>query len=126
MFYWVGFNQIGMDITRQKKREKSNYSLKRKISLFINAVTSFSSYPLYLLFWTGTFMFLITSLVILFLIFRKIFFPETILIGYTSITVLLLHIEGLIILVVSILGLYIAKLFNQSLERPRYIIKDIH
>jgi len=126
MFYWVGFNQIGIDITRQKKREKSNYSLKRKISLFINAITSFSSYPLYLLFWIGTFMFFITSLIILFLIFRKILFPETILIGYTSITVLLLHIEGLIILVVSILGLYIAKLFNQSLERPRYIVKDIH
>jgi len=65
-------------------------------------------------------MFFITSLIILFLIFRKILFPKTILIGYTSITVLLLHIEGLIILVVSILGLYIAKLFNQSLERPRY------
>ncbi len=126
MFYWVGFNQIGIDITRQKKREKSNYSLKRKISLFINAITSFSAYPLYLLFWIGTFMFFITSLIILFLIFRKILFPETILIGYTSITVLLLHIEGLIILVVSILGLYIAKLFNQSLERPRYIVKDIH
>lgn len=126
MFYWVGFNQIGVDITRQKKREKSNYSLIKKIVLFINAITSFSSYPLYLLFWIGIFMFFTTTLIILFLIIRKIIFPDTILIGYTSITVLLLHIEGLTILVVSILGLYIAKLFNQSLERPKYIVKDIY
>lgn len=126
MFYWVGFKQIGIDITRQKKREKSNYSLIRKIALFINAITSFSAYPLYLLFWIGIFIFFITTLIILFLIIRKLFFPNTILIGYTSITVLLLHIEGLIILVGSVLGLYLAKLFNQSLERPIYIVKDIY
>jgi len=126
IYYWIGFNQLGIEITRQKRREKSNYSLKRKISLFIDAITSFSSYPLYLLFWIGIFMFFITSLIILFLIIRKIIFPETILIGYTSITILLLHIEGLIILLISFIGLYISQSYYQIKNRPRYVIKEIY
>ncbi len=62
----------------------------------------------------------------LFLIIRKIIFPETILIGYTSITILLLHIEGLIVLLISFIGLYISQSYYQIKNRPRYIIKEIY
>ena len=48
----TGFNQIPIEV-RKLNLNKSNYTFKKKISMFINSITSFSSLPLLIIFYLG-------------------------------------------------------------------------
>lgn len=126
LFYWVGFNQVGIPLERSKKRAKSNYNLRRKLDLFINAVTSFSSFPLFIIFYLSIIFCFISGIYLLFIILRKLFYPETVLIGFSSLSVFIVFIGSLIVFCISIIGLYIAKIYDQTKNRPRFIIKKIY
>jgi putative glycosyltransferase len=53
MMQWVGFKQIPITINKGQREGKSTYTLGKRISLSMQAITSFSSYPLVMLFKIG-------------------------------------------------------------------------
>lgn len=124
LYHWVGFNMCPVPVTRKSNRTQTNYNLKKKANLFINAITSFSSYPLLLMFNFGLIFILLSGTYLSILIFRKIMHPQTLLMGFTSIASLILFVGSTIIFCLSIIGLYIEKIYNQVKNRPRYIIRN--
>lgn len=125
MMYWVGYNQSGVYIRKKKRIGKTTYSIFKRINLLVEAITSFSERPVKLIFNFGLIVFLISFGVSFGLIIRKIIFPESILVGFTSIIVILLMILGLILVSVGIVGIYLARVFRQVQDRPQYIIKNL-
>lgn len=125
LFEWVGFNQKGILVTRKFNRKVSNYNFSNKLKLFINAITSFTSYPLYLLFNLSIWIITLSLMYILYIVIKKIIYPQTILIGFTSIIASMYLIGGILLFSISLIGLYIDKIFNQVKNRPRFIIKKI-
>jgi putative glycosyltransferase len=123
---WAGFKQKGIALKKSQRENSSTYSFNKKVSLLIEAISSFSGYPLKLLFKTGIiitfFSFIYGSLLIL----QKLIYPGKIELGYTSVIVVILFSTGLIIASLGIIGIYIEKIFNQVKNRPLYIIKDIY
>ena len=114
------------DAYRKKKREgKSTYSFYKRINLLIEAITSFSEYPLKLIFNFGCIVFILSLITSICLIVKKIIYPESLLLGFTSIIITLLMVLGLILVAVGIVGIYLARVFRQVQERPQYIIKTI-
>lgn len=103
----------------------STYTLRRKLTMVVDAVTSFSSKPLLMVFYTGILFVISASLVILYLIASKFLFDYSI-IGWASLVAILFFIGGLIIFSLGIVGIYIAKIYVEVKQRPNSIVKTIY
>jgi putative glycosyltransferase len=125
MMYWIGFIQIGIPVVKKHRDGKSSYTLFMKLNLMFNAVSSYSSKPLVSLFYFGLIVSAISLIIGIYFALRKILHPELILLGWSSIILTVIFCFGLLITSVGIIGIYLAKIFNQTLNRPLYIIKNI-
>ena len=126
MFSWVGFKQEPLVCKKIQRETESTYTFRKRVALSLQAITSFTAYPLRLMFLGGSCLTIICFFYILFLIIRKLIFPTYVLLGYTSMIVVLLFSTGLIVMSLGVLGIYIEKLFKQTKNRQRYIIKHIY
>ena len=123
---WIttGFRQ-SFQIVRKWSTSPTTYTLGKKVGHLVNAVTSFSSLPLVLTFYTGLSIFLSAFMYALVLVLRY-FFSPTPPDGYTSIVVSIWLFSGLIILFMGVQGVYIAKIFSEVKQRPYTIIRHIY
>lgn len=126
MYSWLGFKQIPVVCPKGQRETKSTYSFGKRVALSLQAVTSFSAYPLRLLFIVGSVLALFSFLFGLYIVLRKLFMPEYVLMGYSSLILVILFSTGVIIMSLGIIGVYIEKLFNQTKNRQRFIIKSIY
>lgn len=99
----------------------SSYNLLRKLTMIVNSITSFSIKPLWIVFYFGLFSIIISSLFILRLLWQALFY--NIEIGYPSIIISIWFFGGILLSCLGIIGIYVAKVFEQVKQRPKYIIK---
>ena len=52
--------------------------------------------------------------------------PSSLLMGYSSLAILILFSTGVIMTSLGIFGIYLEKMYNQVKNRPLFIIKDIY
>ena len=126
MMQWIGFKQVPITIKKGQREGKSTYTLGKRISLSMQAITSFSSYPLVMLFRIGFLISILSILTGVYFIVNKLINPEVVLSGFTFLIVALLFSTGIIVSSIGILGIYIDKLFNQTKNRQTFIVKDIY
>lgn len=122
MFSWPGFSQVAMTIDR-KERSTSSYAFSARVRLALVAAISFSHRPLLFIFFVGMAISAFSMLAGLYFIVVKLLYPESVVSGYTSIIVSLWLIGGLVIGAIGLLGFYVAHIYEQTRDRPRYIIK---
>ncbi|CEG58360.1 glycosyltransferase family 2 protein [Legionella fallonii] len=123
---WVitGFNQCA-HIVKKHTKSTTTYGFFKKINHMINAVTSFSAAPLHMIFLCGIFIFLGTVVYTSTLIIDRVFMA-TPLNGWTSIMVSIWLLGGIIISFIGIIGIYLAKIFSETKQRPYVIIRKIY
>lgn len=126
LMQWVGFNQLGIPVKKQNRKGASTYTFRKRINLMINAITSFTAYPLKILFNLGVLISMGSFIASLVLVARRIIYPDKILSGYTSLIVVILLSTGLLLTAIGVLGIYLEKIFNQVKSRPTFIIKKIY
>ena len=121
---YIGFNQAGVDYERnQRLSGKSKFSLMDYIVLALNAVTSFTKKPLFVIFYIGAFFSLINFILIpIYLILFLFGFVETK--GFTTLILIVLFFFGFLTLLIGILGVYIGYILDEVKKRPVYIIDD--
>lgn len=124
MMYWTGFTQVAVPIAKRQREGRSTYNFARRFGLLVEAVTSFSALPLRLTLGTGLVFTLLSALFAIALVVRKVLYPETVLIGFTSLMIVILAVGGVIITLMGVLGLYVSKLFVQAQGRPPFIVRD--
>jgi polyisoprenyl-phosphate glycosyltransferase len=121
---WVGFTTTHKPVTRVPRHAgRSKYHFLKRLALAMNAIISFSEKPLIYIFQIGMAVFVFSICMFLFAILRKIFYNVSI-VGWTSLFAALFFSTGLITLSLSVVGLYISKLFIEVKQRPRYLIKE--
>ncbi len=125
MMHWVGFNQEGIALKKGLREGKSTYSLKMRMKLMVQAVTSFSGKPLELLFYFGLMVSIFSFLFVVFLVLTKIIYKNEVQLGWTSIVAINMMILGIVSTFLGLIGIYIFKIFKQVQNRPNYIIKKI-
>jgi len=123
---WIitGFKQCHQTVHKHSS-SSTTYSLSRKFSHFVNAVTSFSSLPLVFTFYSGLFISITAVAYISYLIIRYLFIaapPD----GYTSLIASIWFFSGLIIFFIGVQGVYIAKLFSEVKQRPYTIVRHVY
>jgi putative glycosyltransferase len=124
LFVLNGFNQKGIYVKKGSKG-KSTYTLKKKLRMALDTITSFSSRPLYLIFVLGLFVMAFSIVNIVYIIYKKIIWGVEIE-GWASILASVWLIGGLVIFILGIIGIYLSKLFLEVKNRPLTIIKDIY
>lgn len=124
LWHITGFNQVAHPVKKHHTSE-TTYTLRRKVSLFVNSITSFSNVPLVSIFYVGVFILLFAGFYSGFLIINKLFF-HTYLNGWTSVIASIWLLGGLIILFLGIIGIYLSKIFVEIKNRPYTIVRDIY
>jgi len=120
----TGFKQVSLMVTKINKGN-SSYDLKRKISILLNSITSFSNKPLLFIFYLGSMILFISSMAALYLVIRKVFFG-VLLAGWPSLMVSIWLLGGLTIFCVGVIGIYLSRVFMETKERPYTIIRQIY
>lgn len=118
----VGFEQQPLTVEKLSKQNRS-YTLTKQLSLFTTSITSFSSKPLVAIFCLGLLLISLSSLAtVLLLVFPFVDKASDIQIILLSVSFL----TGLIISCTGILGIYLAKIYEEVKQRPRAIIKKVY
>lgn len=121
---WVGFNRTNINIEHASREEgKSSYTIEKLINFAIDSIVSQSNKPLKLSIKFGFLLSFLTMFYAIWLVARY-FLYGTVVEGWTSVMVSLYFIGGLIFANIGILGLYIGKIFDETKNRPLYIISD--
>ena len=121
---WLGFNVAQIDINHAQREDgKSAYTLKKLINFAIDSIVSQSNRPLRLSIKLGFIISFSSIIYTLYLTFRY-FIHGVPVEGWTSVMVSIYFIGGLLFANLGFVGLYIGKIFDETKERPLYIIKD--
>ncbi|WP_027363525.1 glycosyltransferase family 2 protein [Desulfotruncus alcoholivorax] len=121
---WVGFRQTSVEYVREKRfAGETKYPLRKMIKLSLDALTSFSHKPLKLAIYLGFLFSSLSFLYLLFAIFERLFTPYTVP-GWTSVMATSLFFNGTILTILGILGEYIGRIYDETKDRPLYIISS--
>ena len=123
---WVGFKQDFVYYEREARGEgesKMPILSAGPITDFINGVTSYSLKPLYVGIIFGLISMIISFLLIIYALYLK--FNNLAIPGSTSIVISISFFSGIILFTLGILGIYLARIFEQTKGREQYVIKEI-
>jgi dolichol-phosphate mannosyltransferase len=124
---WVGFKQTLIQYVRQPRYSgKTQFKVLSKgpIFEFVRGVTSFSTVILFSSLLAGVFGLMISFGLILYIIIAK--FNGLVTSGITTIVLTVSTLSSLILISNGILSIYVAKLFEQTKNRPLYVVESIH
>ena len=123
---WVGFKQDFVFYEREARGEgesKMPLLSAGPITDFINGVTSYSLKPLYLGIIFGLISMIISFLLIIYALYLKL--NALAIPGATSIVISVSFFSGIILFTLGIIGIYLARIFEQTKGREQYVIKEI-
>lgn len=123
MSAWLGFNRVTLEFEVDERAEgQTKWSPLKLAKLALNAVTSFSSLPLYFIVWLGV-AFLLAA-VVLGIETLVMYFTRQAVSGFTTVILLLLLIGSALMISLGIIGVYISKIYDEVKGRPRFIISE--
>ena len=120
----TGFDQRALDVNKGK-RGGSSYGVRRRISVFVNAITSFSNRPLLYIFQLGIGVILLSIAAGIVLLYKS-FTGGIGVPGWASIMVSIWFLGGVTIFCVGVIGIYLAKVFTETKNRPYTVVRHIY
>ena len=125
LFVWVGFKQKEIEYEREARfKGKTKWGFFSLFNLAFDGLTSFSIMPLRLASTIGFLSALIGFFYGVVIVFKTLFFHEPVA-GFTSLVVLITFFGGIQLLSIGIIGEYIGRIFNETKNRPLYVVKNI-
>jgi dolichol-phosphate mannosyltransferase len=124
MSAWVGFKQIGVDYKRAARvAGETKYPFRKMFRLALNAITSFSYFPLQVATFfgfasAGLAIIAIPPVVYLRMTGSQAFF------GQATTLIAVLFLGGVQLISLGVLGEYIGRLYDEAKGRPLYIVRE--
>ena len=126
MFSWVGFHKKEILYDRDPRAAgETKWNYLKLVELAIDGITSFTTAPLRISTYAGIIVSIATFLYLVILVIRTIFFG-TDLAGYPSTMAVILFLGGVQLLSLGIIGEYIGRIFNETKQRPLYLVEEYH
>ena len=123
LWHVTGFRQVAQTIQKHSRGE-TTYTLRRKLSLLVNSITSFSNAPLVAIFYMGLLISCAAMVYIAYLVIHWVFFSKF-LSGWTSVMASIWLLGGLIMSSIGVVGIYLSKIFSETKQRPYTIVRQI-
>ncbi len=123
---WVGFNQIGVPYVRPERMfGRTTNSFLRNIQWARQAILSFSYVPLDLITWLGLLTVAVAFVTIVVQILVRLIDPRAVPSGFTTLIILILFLGGVQLVCLSIIGSYLAHIYDEVKRRPPFIVESI-
>jgi polyisoprenyl-phosphate glycosyltransferase len=128
---WTGFRQAGIEYERNTRAAgSSKYSLRKLIGLAKDGIFNFSTVPLTGVFYLGLVMSSLAFAALLLVLLLRIcdiaifgMRPSDVQ-GFSSTILTILLIGGIQLVSTGVLGEYIGRIYNETKNRPSYVIRD--
>jgi putative glycosyltransferase len=119
----AGFHQVPHEVVKSST-SPTTYTLKKRVTQAADALFSFSSKPLVLIALIGL---AISGLALLFIVFLVYSWMtgEDVPLGWTSIAASIWLSAGFMMISIGIVGIYVTKVYAESKERPRVIVRSV-
>lgn len=122
LFAWVGYSQTAIEFDREKRAAgTTKFNYWKLWNFALDGITAFSTLPLRLASYIGGFLASISFFYGLFIIAKTLLFGDPVA-GYPSLMVVVLFLGGLQLIFMGILGEYLGRTFDESKNRPLYLI----
>jgi len=122
LYAWVGYKTMAVPFTVQDRAAgKSSWRFTKLTELAITGITSFSDVPLRVWGFIG-FLISLGSLIYAIYIIAVTMIYGTDLPGFPTLVVAIMFLGGIQLLSIGILGEYIARIFTEVKQRPKYLI----
>ncbi|MDO9547210.1 MAG: glycosyltransferase family 2 protein [Pelolinea sp.] len=124
MAAWVGYRQVGVDYDRKERfAGKTKYPFSKMAKLALNAITSFSYFPLQLATYLG-FICAGISIIAIPIVAALRLSNQAALLGQATTLIAVLFLGGVQLITLGILGEYIGRIYDESKGRPLYIVSE--
>ena len=120
---WIGFPQTAVSYRRQARQQgETKFPVRKMLRFALDGITSFSFFPLRIATWTGFAVSLFAFLYIVVVIVLKAVGVSWL--GYTSLMASILFLGGVQLLMIGIMGEYLARIFDEVKRRPLYLVGE--
>jgi dolichol-phosphate mannosyltransferase len=120
---WIGFPQTAVRYKRQARQTgETKFPIRKMLRFALDGITSFSFFPLRIATWTGFAVSLFAFLYIVVVLILKAVGVSWL--GYTSLMASILFLGGVQLLMIGIMGEYLARIFDEVKRRPLYLIGE--
>ena len=117
----TGFVQVPVAVAKLS-RGGTTYTMRRRLSVVINAITSFSNRPLIYIFYLGGTIILTSFVYGTYLVWTTLHGGVGIP-GWASLIVSIWFLGGVTIFCVGVIGIYLAKVFMETKQRPYTVVR---
>ena len=125
MTSWIGFRQTGVQYTREARYAgESKYPPRKLIRLALDGITSFSTAPIKLVTALGFALVVFCAGVLAWTLYVRFFtshHPQ----GWTSVIAVVLLLGGVQLLSLGVIGQYVARIFDETKQRPLYLVDEV-
>ncbi len=120
----IGFKTAKVEYERNERfAGESKYPLKKMLNFAMDGILSFSIKPIRIITTAGFIVSFLSFLLLIYVIIGH--FVSNNVTGWTTIVALICFFGGFQILCIGIVGEYIGKIYNETKQRPRFIIEDV-
>jgi len=123
---WIGFKQTGVPYIRPERPfGRTTNSVLKNLGWARKAIFSFSYAPLDVITGVAFFTVLMAVAGIILQIAARLVWPEIVPTGFSTLIILSLFLGGIQLLCLSIIGGYLAHIYDEVKRRPPYIVSSI-
>ena len=124
LFEWVGFKTRWLEFEPAPRAAgTTKWSSAGLVKYSIEAITSFSTFPLELVSILGLAMCALSTFAIAFLSVRQLIYHNSAF-GWTSMICIIFFLSGVQLLCIGIVGHYLSKIYIESKGRPPYVVAE--
>ena len=124
MVPWLGFKQVPIEYIRDERYAgETKYPLRKMIRFALNGILSFSIKPLQLVTKLGILTLFFSFAIVVYVLISK-FTGHALMQGWASIMILVTMLSGVQLIALGVVGEYIARIYEESKQRPIYIIDE--
>jgi dolichol-phosphate mannosyltransferase len=127
MTSWVGFKQTGVTYTREERFSgQTKYPFRRMLKFALDAITSFSFFPLQMAMYLGFTIAALSGLGALVVIIARLFGDPNNqpFFGQATTLVMVLFLGGVQLISLGIIGEYLGRIYDEVKGRPMYIVNE--
>ena len=120
---WVGFKRYALPFkVAPRAGGETKWTFRSLLHLAVNSITAYTAAPLLVVFWLGVLMGI--GAVVMTVQTLYMYFSHNAETGFSTVILLLLFIGSGIMISLSVIGLYISKIYDEVKGRPRFLIME--
>jgi len=122
LFTWVGYRQCAVDYQREPRHTgRSKFNYWKLWNFALDGITGFSTLPLRVATYVGVLAALLAFLFGAWIIAKTLIWGDDVA-GYPSLMTAMLFLGGLQLIALGVIGEYLGRLYDESKQRPLYLI----